>query len=176
MDIFTLTLYKKDLSMNIDNKYCSLCSHQLESRRVEGKVRHYCTSCDYIFYLDPKVATVTIVERTQNILLVKRSIQPHLGKWSLPSGYVDRGEKVEEAAIREVKEETNLDIKLMNLIGVYSGKGPVILIVFRASPINGCPSPGEEVSEVSWFQINNLPELPFPFDDDIISDYREVIQ
>jgi len=52
----------------------------------------------------------------------------------------------------------------------------VILIVFRAYPINGCPSPGEEVSDISWFQINNLPELPFPFDDDIISDYKEVTQ
>ena len=104
------------------------------------------------------------------------SIQPHLGKWSLPSGYVDRGEKVEEAAVREVKEEANLAIKLTGLIGIYSGKGPVILIVFRAYPINGSPSPGEEVSDISWFQINNLPELPFPFDDNIISDYKEVRQ
>ena len=162
--------------MNIDTKYCSLCASQVELRRIEGKVRHCCPTCDHIVYLDPKVATVTIVESTQNILLVKRSIQPHLGKWSLPSGYVDRGEKVEEAAVREVKEEANLAIKLTGLIGIYSGKGPVILIVFRAYPINGSPSPGEEVSDISWFQINNLPELPFPFDDNIISDYKEVRQ
>ena len=162
--------------MNTDTKYCSLCSSRLELSRIQGKVRHCCKTCHHIVYLDPKVATVTIVESTHNILLVKRSIQPHLGKWSLPSGYVDRGEKVEEAAIREIKEETNLAVTLIDLIGVYSGKGPVILIVFRAYPANGFPTPGEEVSDISWFQIDNLPELPFPFDDDIISDYRKVRQ
>ena len=162
--------------MNIDTNYCSSCSSKLELRRVEGKIRHCCKTCDHIVYLDPKVATVTIIKSAHNILLVKRSIPPQLGKWSLPSGYVDRGEKVEEAAIREVKEETNLAVTLNGLIGVYSGKGPIVLIVFRAYPIHGCPTSGEEVSDISWFPINNLPELPFPFDEDIISDYKKVLQ
>ena len=106
------------------------------------------------------------------ILLVRRAIQPHYGKWSLPSGYVDRGEAVEKAAVREVWEETNLKVEINSLQGIYSGKGPVILAVYQASPTSGRPSVGSEVSEVGWFNLNSLPELPFPHDDRIISDFR----
>ncbi len=117
-----------------------------------------------MIYLDPKVAAVTLVHSMGRVLLVRRAIQPHYGKWSLPSGYVDRGEAVESAAVREVWEETNLKIEITSLQGIYSGIGPVILAVYQASPAGGQPSVGSEVSEVGWFNINSLPDLPFPHD------------
>ena len=154
------------------NKYCQYCGSELDRRSIENVTRPYCNKCRKVIYLDPKVAAVTLVHSMGRILLVRRAIQPHYGKWSLPSGYVDRGEAVEKAAVREVWEETNLKIEINSLQGIYSGKGPVILAVYQASPTSGQPSVGSEVSEVGWFNLDSLPELPFPHDDRIISDFR----
>ena len=157
--------------MNSLSNYCQYCGSKLDIRTVENITRPYCNKCEKVIYLDPKVAAVTIVHDMEKILLVRRAIQPHYGKWSLPSGYVDRGEAVENAAVREVLEETNLKIEINSLQGIYSGIGPVILAVYQASPTCGQPSIGSEVSEVGWFNINSLPDLPFPHDEKIISDF-----
>jgi len=154
------------------SKYCQYCGSELEIRNVDNILRPYCERCRKVIYLDPKVAAVTLVHSMGRVLLVRRAIQPHYGKWSLPSGYVDRGEAVESAAVREVWEETNLKIEITSLQGIYSGIGPVILAVYQASPAGGQPSVGSEVSEVGWFNINSLPDLPFPHDEKIIADFR----
>ena len=94
---------------------------------------------------------------------MKRDIEPNIGRWSFPSGYVDRGEKTELAAAREVKEETGIEIKVIGLQGVYSGKGAVIVIVYKAIALNPkSGNPREEVQEIKWFPIKDLPDLPFP--------------
>ena len=113
---------------------------------------------------------MVLIVKNNSLLLVKRDIEPHFGKWSFPSGYVDRGEMVENAAIREVNEETNLNIRLDSLQGVYSGDGPVVLIVYQASPISQKASKGDEVSAVGWFDLDDLPRLPFNHDSNIIKD------
>ena len=151
--------------------FCEKCGRKLTFIYSDKATRHFCDQCHQIKYLDPKVAVVVLVSKNSNLLLVKRAIEPNLGKWSFPSGYVDRGEEVESASIREVKEETNLDIKIRDLIGVYSGKGPVILVVHSATEFLGTPIPKDEVSEIRWFPINDLPDLPFPHDNDIMEDY-----
>lgn len=97
-----------------------------------------------------------------------------MGEWAFPSGYVDNGEAVEDAVIREAKEETNLDIVVDNLIGVYSNTGnPIILVVYSATEIGGNLLPGPESQEVKWFRLNNLPKLPFPHDNKIIDDWNK---
>ena len=155
-------------------KYCDQCSHTLEKRSPGGIQRLYCKNCNRIVYIDPKIATVTLVRKQNLLLLVKRAIEPHLGKWSLPSGYVDRGENVELAAAREVKEETTLSVKIDKLQGLYSGIGPVILAVYQATPSdNSHPIASHETLAVKWFDINDLPALPFPHDNDIIKDYEK---
>ncbi len=155
-------------------KFCDQCSNSLEKRSSEGIQRLYCTNCKRMVYLDPKIAAVTLVHKQSLLLLVKRAIEPHLGKWSFPSGYVDRGEKVEMAACREVKEETNLSVEINKLQGVYSGIGPVILAVYQATPLDDSdPIPNHETLDVDWFQMNTLPDLPFPHDGDIINDFIE---
>ena len=150
--------------------YCTICGNKMVEKQVANKLRPYCSQCDKIVYSDPKVAVVVLIIKNNSLLLVKRDIEPHFGKWSFPSGYVDRGEMVENAAIREVNEETNLDIRLDSLLGVYSGNGPVVLIVFQASPISHKASKGDEVSAVGWFNLDDLPKLPFYHDSKIIED------
>jgi len=79
-----------------------------------------CNACGFVFFLDPKVAVGTIVPLDGRILLVKRAIEPAYGKWVFPGGFVDRGERVEEAAIRETREESNLLVRVARLLNVYS--------------------------------------------------------
>ena len=115
--------------MDSPNKYCQSCGSELDKRKVENIVRLYCNKCSKVIYLDPKVAAVTLVHKVGKILLVRTAIQPHYGKWSLPSGYVDRGEAVEKAAVREVWEETNLKISINSCIEQPSLPIPVSTLI-----------------------------------------------
>tara|TARA_B100001123_G_C14960743_1_gene887583 strand:- start:259 stop:765 length:507 start_codon:yes stop_codon:yes gene_type:complete len=158
------------------SKYCKACGHITTERDIEGTQRQYCNNCNYIEFVDPKVVAVAIVTNTQNdLLLVKRNIEPAFGQWAFPSGYVDNGEAVEDAVIRETKEETNLDIVVEKLIGVYSNTGnPIILVVYSASRIGGKLSPGPESQDVKWFNLTALPKLPFPHDNKIVDDWMQL--
>jgi len=137
---------------------------------MEGYQRPVCPACGWTYYEDPKVAVAVLIGRDGRILLNRRAIQPGLGNWSFPSGYVNRGEVLEEAAAREVQEETGLDVRVGALFGVYSERGnAVILVVYTADATAGEPAAGPEVSEVGWFAPDDLPTLAFPHDDDIIA-------
>ena len=118
--------------------FCEKCGRKLTFVYSDKVTRHFCDQCHQIKYLDPKVAVVVLVSKNSNLLLVKRAIEPNLGKWSFPSGYVDLGETVESAAVREVKEETGVDIKINFLIGVYSSVSrPLVLLAYGAEVLSG---------------------------------------
>lgn len=154
-------------------QFCQQCGEKLANKKVDHKERPYCSSCGFIVFQDPKVAVLVLIQIKSKLVLVKRDINPYIGHWSFPSGYVDRSEKVESEAIREVKEETGLDVELVKLLGVYSqSDNPVILIVYIANMIGGKLEALDEVQEIALFPVNNLPELPFPNDHQIIEDYR----
>lgn len=159
--------------MPSDNTYCHRCGNPMSERDVAGAIRPSCDLCGAVVFLDPKLAVVVIVSRNEKILMVKRDIEPMMGRWSFPSGYVDRGEIVEEAAVREVREETNVEVNLDRLLGVYSSRGaPVVLIAYAASARSGIAEAGDETQAVGWFPPDKLPPLPFPHDDEILRDWR----
>ena len=159
--------------MPSDNSYCHRCGNGMGERHVGGTMRPACDSCGAVVFLDPKLAVVVIVSREDRILMVKRDIEPMMGRWSFPSGYVDRGEVVEEAAVREVREETSVEVKLDRLLGVYSGRdAPVVLIAYAARVTGGSATAGDETQAVEWFALDDLPPLPFPHDEAIMSDWR----
>ena len=150
--------------------YCLHCGTALATREVEGHPRPVCAACGWVYYADPKVAVAVLVGREGRILLNRRAIQPGLGRWSFPSGYVNRGEVLEEAARREVWEETMLEVEIGELFGVYSESGnPVVLVVYTARASIGEAAAGPEVSEVGWFTPDSLPSLAFPHDSEIIA-------
>jgi len=155
-----------------DANYCQRCATELVDKQIEGKTRGYCPSCGFVAYLDPKVAAAVLVSDGDRLVMVKRGVEPQMGRWAFPSGYVDRGEVVEHAAIREVKEETGLDIELDEFVGLYSSEGnPVILAVFSAHPTGGQMQAGHDALETEWFATNNLSDLPFPHDQKILIDW-----
>ncbi len=145
----------------------------MRKARVAGAMRPQCGDCGAVAFVDPKLAVVVVASRDSRILMVKRDIEPMMGRWSFPSGYVDRGEVVEEAAVREVREETNVDVSLDALLGVYSRRGaPVVLVAYAATITRGEPSAGDEAQDAALFASDALPPLPFPNDDAIIADWR----
>lgn len=120
-----------------------------------------------------------IVVKDSKILLVKRSIDPESGKWALPGGYLSWDETTEEGAIREVREETGVDVKIINLLGVYSDPHRVkteaienVAIVYLTEPVSGKSAEAlDEVEEVEWVSLDSIPELAFDHNK-IIEDYK----
>ena len=153
-------------------RYCQACGSTLSEKLFDGAVRPFCKSCGRVHFLDPKVAAVVVTSERNMVLMVRRGVEPALGEWSFPSGYVDRGEAVEDAAVREVMEETGLSVRLTRLVGVYSSPGsPIILVVFDAVVTGGTERAGHDVLEVGRYHKDSLPGLPFPHDQAILGDW-----
>ena len=146
--------------------YCQQCGAPTVDRTHEGRSRPVCTACGAVTYLDPKLAVAVLIERDGRVLLGQRgegTREP--GKWSFPAGFVERGERVEHAAAREAREETNLDVEIGDLIGLYSSEGEtVVLAVYAATAAAGDPEAGDDLVEIGWFSVADLPELAFPRD------------
>src|SRR5215207_9770482 len=105
--------------MDLTYRFCPQCAGVLALREIKASepMRPVCTSCGQVIYLDPKVAVGTIIgDDTGRLVLVRRAIEPGYGLWVFPGGYVDRGEGVESAAIREAREEAGLDVRLDGLL------------------------------------------------------------
>ena len=162
--------------MSSEYVYCHRCAGRMGRARVAGAVRPRCEVCGAVVFLDPKLAVVVVASLDSKILMVKRDIEPMMGRWSFPSGYVDRGEAVEDAARREVMEEANVETRLDALLGVYSSAGaPVVLVAYAATVVGGEARAGDETREVAYFAPDDLPPLPFPHDDEILAAWRRVV-
>ena len=144
-----------------------MCGGDLEPRslRPHEPERLVCVRCGFIFYLDPKVAVGTIIRDERNhLLFLRRAIEPGYGRWVFPGGYVDRGEEVHVAAMREAREEAGVEIRLDYLINVYSypSRAPVI-IVYAATIVGGELLWDDESLEGRFFAPEEIPweELAF---------------
>lgn len=135
---------------------------------------HRCADCERILYSDPKLAVAAIIPHDGGIVLIKRGIEPGYGKWSFPSGYVNRGEVVERALEREVREETELVVRTIRLVGLYSNPGQVVVVaVYEAVVLDGKLSAADEALDARVFSPLELPDLAFEHDDRIIHEWRE---
>jgi ADP-ribose pyrophosphatase YjhB (NUDIX family) len=148
-------------------RFCPLCGGALERRTVgpEGRLEPVCTRCGFVFYLNHKVVAGTIPESDGRILLTRRAINPSYGKWTFPGGFVDWGEPVAAAAVRETWEETGLRVDLGGLVGVYSYPGsPIVIVVYRAAVTGGTLATCHENDRVEWVAPADIPweELAFP--------------
>ncbi len=159
--------------MRREPRFCQYCGGGLEIEQVEERPRPRCSACGVTVFEDPKLAAVTLVARDGKLALVRRGVEPHLGRWSFPSGFVDRGERVEDAAVRETLEETGLHVRLTGLVGLYSDTGqPVALAVYAAEVVRGELAAGHDAECASFFTIDEMPPLPFPHDYRILEDWK----
>ncbi|MCP4422079.1 MAG: NUDIX hydrolase [Chloroflexi bacterium] len=146
-------------------KFCSNCSAVMETRLVGDKPRRACSNCDFIHFTDPKVGVGVFVVHEGEILLVQRKMRPAIGKWSIPAGFVDQGEDPQETAVREAFEETNLHVKIEELIDVFHNppgqEGASIFIMYRAKLLHGTLQAGDDAAAAAFFPPEALPDIAF---------------
>lgn len=145
--------------------YCLRCGTALVSADRYGRVRPVCPACEWVYFSDPKVAVAVLVERGQEVLLVRRSINPRRGLWTLPAGFVDAGEDPVLAARRECLEETGLQVEITGLLTVLFGqehsRGAHIILFYLGEIVSGELQAGDDVDKAGFFPRDDLPPLAF---------------
>ena len=148
--------------------YCPRCRGALEG----GDARVACSACGFVAYANPKpTATAVCVDRRGRVLLVRRAIEPYLGAWDLPGGFVEEDEHPLDALRRELAEETGLEVEPIDFLGIwmdrYGGDSTAqstLNLFWTVRPTGGGARPADDVSELRWFAADALPpaeELAF---------------
>lgn len=136
----------------------------LEIPNGDDRERRMCQRCDFIDYQNPKIVAGSVVLSGEQILICKRAIEPRKGYWTLPAGFMELGESVEEAAKREAQEEALADIEIDRTLAIYSvPRIGQVQIMFRARLLGdfGVGPESDEVKLVDWKDIP-WSELAFP--------------
>ena len=144
--------------------FCPGCGSPIATRFVEGRDRWWCDACSAIHYHNPVPSTTCLIPTESGIVLIRRRYDPGMGGWAFPGGFIDAEETVSEAAVREVKEETNLDVALDGLLGVYSYVDPHksgLVVIFQARITGGEPCAGDDADDIATFAPDELPPLVF---------------
>lgn len=152
----------------LEMNFCPRCGQALEDRFVFRRVRRVCPVCDFVFFREHKVAAAAVVPRGDEILLVRRTMTPGQGKWSIPGGFVEFDEDPREAVAREVLEETGFPVTEVRLLDIVFGqehpRGATLLIAYEARLFQGGPvgtPDAEEVDAVRFFPLDQLPPIAF---------------
>lgn len=150
-----------------DVNYCSKCGSKLQIELDrENKTRPVCPDCGWVYYKNPiPAAACLITNEFEEIVIIKRKFPPHPGEWALPSGYIEIYQSPEDAAIAEMKEETNLDGEIDYFIDYYDGFSPlyekVISFGYKMKIVGGNLQAGDDAVEAKFVKFENLPELCF---------------
>ena len=156
-------------------EFCSSCGNTLKINKNNSSISFICNSCNKEFFLDPKIAVATVLENNNKILFVKRAIEPGIGLWSLPGGYVNQGERVENAAAREVFEEIGAHVRIESFLGVFSEtNNPVIVIGYLGKFITKTIWAKSEISAIKFFKPFKLPPLAFQRDRIILASWLKL--
>ena len=120
-------------------------------------------------YRNPASAVDIAIVHEGKIILIRRGRDPFKGKWALPGGFVEYGETVEETALREVMEETGMEIELVDILGTYSApdrdpRSHTVTTTFIANPVKGDPSGGDDADEAKWYEIDAIISNDLAFD------------
>jgi ADP-ribose pyrophosphatase YjhB (NUDIX family) len=145
--------------------YCIYCGNYLQPHAQAGELRPICLNCGWVYYEDPKVAVAALITKDKKVLLVRRAIQPAIGSWTLPAGFLNAHEDPADAVIRECLEETGLQVKVGDIITVLSGRehprGADILLVYQAEITGGDLHASDDADAVDFFDPDHLPPLAF---------------
>lgn len=148
-------------------KYCSHCGGPVQTRVPAGDhfQRAVCDHCGRIHYRNPKVVVGCIPVRGKRIIMCRRAIEPRLGYWTFPAGFLELGETAAEGAAREALEETGVGVDIENLLAVLDiPQVGQIYMAYRARARDGEPHPTEESSEAVFMCEDEIPwgEIAFP--------------
>ena len=147
-------------------KYCHYCGSGLVEKFCEGALRLFCEHCNEPIYENPlPAACLVVVDSQDRVLLVKRSVEPKKGSWCLPGGFMELGETPEQAALRELKEETGLSGRIEMLLGVYANPSTsyhsVLMVGYLVKSYTGTLIAGDDAMDIACFHYDQLPEIAF---------------
>jgi len=159
--------------------YCAHCGNELGTDFLDGKHRQVCLRCNTIYYENPlPVASVVLANHRREVLLVRRAKEPFKGMWCCPIGFAETGESIEDAALRELKEEAGVDGKITQLLDVGSHVNPLygelLIVTFEVEKTGGFEVAGDDASEARYFPIMNLPKLAFDSQEKAIAKFIEL--
>lgn len=144
-------------------RYCPHCAHPVEEKLAFDRMRHVCPVCGYVQFRAPKVGVSLLVQEEEQILLIRRAVEPGKGKWSFPSGFIEWDESPETAAVRECAEETGLTLSELRLLAAnhYTDdyRGPGISLVYAGRVGGGLLSPGDDAADARFFSRAEVPPV-----------------
>jgi ADP-ribose pyrophosphatase YjhB (NUDIX family) len=141
-------------------KFCPVCGRGLASRQIKAgePSRLVCSGCGFVFYIDPKLAVIALVPCDGGLVMVRRAINPGYGLWVVPGGFVDVGELVEDAVVRETREEASLTVRVVRLLNVHSYKhSRTVVLSFITEYVAGDLGAGDEEMEARIFAPEDIP-------------------
>lgn len=153
------------MTLGEDPRFCPACGEPVEERQLEDdhRPRLVCPN-GHVTWRNPRVVVGVVPVRGGRAYLARRAIEPAVGRWTYPGGFLEVGEAAQEGARREAEEETELRVEVGRLIGVYSRPHVgIVTIVYEADVVGGRPEPAAETSEVRDFGPDEIPwdELAF---------------
>ena len=131
---------------------------------IEGIDRLICEACSFVFYENPKPTASAIICRGDDVLLVKRAIEPRKGFWDLPGGFLEKDEHPEVALKREAREELGVEIEVLQYLGIFMDRygydnsdGHTMNVYYLAEIASGEPKPASDIDDLRWFAKEALP-------------------
>jgi ADP-ribose pyrophosphatase YjhB (NUDIX family) len=161
-------------------KFCPLCGGDLKNRLLKAgdPERLVCIACGFVFYIDPKLAVLALVPYGGGLVMVRRAIEPGYGLWVVPGGFVDVGEKVEEAVVRETREEASLNVQVVRLLNVHSYRhSRTVVLSFITEYLSGELTAGDEELEARVFSREEIPweQIAFRSTADAVKEYLQLV-
>lgn len=141
--------------------FCLWCGAPLQRRLLFGAMRAACGRCPFVLFRTPAAGAAAVVAQGREILMVRRGIEPYRGCWGFPGGFQEYGESPAEAAVREVREETGLEVRVRRILDVcYTVDDPrkrANLVVYLAETVAGELRPADDAQDARFFALDDLP-------------------
>lgn len=159
--------------------FCCYCGYPVSEKEIDGKHRDFCGHCETVFYENPlPVAAAIVVNENREVLLVKRKKEPYQGMWCLPIGFAESGEAVDEAALRELEEETGLTGELVRIIDVDTIDnyfyGNLAIVTYEIKATGGHLRPGDDADDAAYHPIMRLPPLAWTSNEKAVQIYIDL--
>ena len=166
--------------MNRTFRFCPYCASPVVEEVRFNALRPVCSACEFVQFLDPKVAVIALVLHGDRVLLIQRAVDPGKGEWSLPGGYMDAGEMPREALQREMMEEVGLRTKVGELLDIFpmvndGGDRIGIVLAFQGEPMDSpeIPFVADDAQDAGWFMADGIPaELAFESTETLLENWK----
>lgn len=146
-------------------KFCPHCGRLLIDDKSHGMKLKYCSFCRKHLFNNPAPGVAVIAVKDKQLLLVKRKLDPMKGTWALPGGFMDQGESILKAGLRELREETGLKAKKAYFFDIATHEsfifGSVLVIAIKVDGIKGTLQAGDDAAAAKFFDLKKLPHIGF---------------